>query len=82
MVSAILSMSAQAPAGTPLIYDALHGLGWKDAAGWEVYFGDIRDIEMKLRVYQALVKRLQGEGLQPALISVEYVHSPYYRLER
>lgn len=82
MVSAILSMSAQAPAGTPLIYDASHGLGWKDAAGWEVYFGDVRDIDMKLRIYQAVVKGLQKEGVRPALISVEYVHSPYYRLER
>ncbi len=82
MVSAILSLSAQAPAGTPLVYDALHGLGWKDAAGWEVYFGEVRDIDMKLRIYQAVVKGLQKEGIKPALISVEFVHSPYYRLER
>lgn len=82
MVSAILSISAIAPAGTPLIYDEEHGLGWKDAQGWDVYFGDIQDMDMKLRVYQALVKTLQKEKIQPALISVEYVHTPYYRLER
>jgi len=41
-----------------------------------------QDMEMKLSVYQAMVDRLQSEGIQPALISVEYVHAPYYRTER
>jgi hypothetical protein len=82
MVTGILSMSAQAPPNTPLIYDARHGLGWKDAQGWEAYFGSVQDIEMKLRIYQALVKKLKQDDLNPALISVEYVHAPYYRLER
>jgi hypothetical protein len=82
MVSAILSMSAFVPANTPLIYDSDHGLGWKDTQGWEVYFGDIRDIDMKLRVYQAMLKTFKKEKINPVLISVEYVHTPYYRLER
>ncbi len=81
MVSAILSISAIAPANTPLIYSEEHGLGWKDAQGWDVYFGDVRDMDMKLRVYQSLVKELKKEKIQPVLISVEYVHTPYYRLE-
>lgn len=82
MVSAILSMSAFVPSNTPLIYDAEHGLGWKDTQGWDVYFGDIRDIDMKLRVYQAMLKTFKKEKINPVLISVEYVHTPYYRLER
>jgi cell division protein FtsQ len=82
MVSAILTMKAQAPANTPLIYDGKHGLGWKDAQGWEVYFGDVRNMEMKLRVYKALVKHLQQDDITPALVSVEYVNAPYYRLEK
>jgi hypothetical protein len=81
MVSAIMSMSAQAPADTPLVYDAQHGLGWKDPQGWEVYFGDVRDMGIKLTIYQALLKRLQEEGVTPALVSVEYIHSPFYRVE-
>jgi hypothetical protein len=82
MVTAILSMSAQAPQSTPLVYDKLHGLGWVDAKGWEAYFGDVQDMETKLRVYRALVTRFEQEGIQPALISVEHVHTPYYRMER
>ncbi len=82
MVSAILSMSAQAPKNTPIMYDPMRGLGWRDAQGWEVYFGDTGNMDMKLRVYKTLASKLADEGITPALISVEHVHLPYYRLER
>jgi len=82
MVSAILSISAQVPQGATLIYDSQHGLGWRESRGWAVYFGDARDIDMKLNVYKAILKKLKKEGITPALISVEYVHAPYYRLEQ
>jgi hypothetical protein len=83
LVSAILELNAKMPADTVLVYDSEHGLGWNDPKGWEVFFGaEDQDMEMKLSVYQALVERLESEGIQPALISVEYVHAPYYRMER
>lgn len=83
LVSAILAISVQSPEGTPLVYTNDHGLGWKDRRGWEVYFGmDTDDMEMKLRVYKALVQSLKKEKIQPELISVEYVHAPYFRMER
>jgi hypothetical protein len=82
MVSAILSMKGQAPEDATIIYDAQHGLGWKAAQGWEVYFGDVSDMGMKLSVYQALVKKLRQDDITPVLISVENVKAPYYRLER
>ncbi len=83
LVSAILALGAKMPADTLLVYDSVHGLGWNDPKGWEVYFGsEDQDMEMKLTVYQALVERLENEGIQPAMISVEYVHAPYYRMER
>lgn len=81
MVSAILSVSSLAPANTPIIYHQERGLGWRAAEGWEVYFGDVSDMNLKLRVYQTLVNRLKGERIIPALISVEFVHSPFYRLQ-
>ena len=83
LVSAILALSAKMPADTVLVYDSEHGLGWNDPNGWEVFFGDEdQEMDMKLLVYQALVEHLQSEGIQPAMISVEYVHAPYYRMER
>lgn len=82
LVSAILSISAQAPQNTPLIYDSIHGLGWKDTRGWEVYFGNVSDMNIKLLVYKALVDYIGRESINPVLVSVEYVHNPYYRLEQ
>ncbi len=82
MVSAILSMSAQAPEGSALVFDKLRGLGWKDSQGWEVYFGDVRGMSAKLNVYRAIVDKLAADNISPEMISVEHVHNPYYRLER
>jgi hypothetical protein len=82
MVSAILAISRAAPPDVTLVYDANHGLGWRDERGWQVFLGDDQDMEMKLRVYDAIVQRLISEEVQPSLISVEHVHNPYYRLEQ
>lgn len=79
MVTGILSMSAQAPKDVPLVYDRSHGLGWVDAGGWQVYFGDVRDIDTKLRIYNAIIEQLRVEGITPELVSVEHIHTPYYR---
>jgi hypothetical protein len=81
MVTAILTLAPSAPQGTVLVYDAQHGLGWKDKRGWDIYFGDAQDIDNKLQVYKALVKYLQSKEIQPVLISVEHVYAPYYRAE-
>ena len=43
---------------------------------------DTVDIQMKLTVYQAIVAELQSKGITPALINVEHVQAPYYRMER
>lgn len=83
MVAAILTLQTQAPEGAHLVYDDLHGLGWRAPQGWDVYFGlDLSDIEVKLSVYQAIVEHLQAEKITPALISVEQAHAPIYRMSR
>jgi hypothetical protein len=83
LVTAVLAMAEQAPDNTPIVYDDGHGLGWQDSLGWVVFFGkDIQDMEMKLHVYKILAKRLKKQNPRPELVSVEYLHAPYYRLER
>ena len=81
MVAAVLLLDEHTPDGATLSYDNTHGLSWKDKSGWDVYFGELNDIEMKLRVYEAIFQYLTAEDTKPAMISVEYVHAPYYRLE-
>jgi cell division septal protein FtsQ len=82
MVTGILTLAKQAPKGTNVVYDRQHGLGWKDAGGWNVYFGDGQDMAMKLNVYKAIVKQLKSEDITPTFISVEYVHAPYYQAQQ
>jgi len=83
LLSAILAISVHIPPNTPLFYTEERGLGWQDIQGWDVFFGtDLKDIEMKLSVYDSIVNYLLQAGIQPELISVEFVHAPYYRLER
>ena len=72
------------PEGSDLIYDQTHGLGWEDARGWIAYFGfnDDDDADQKMIVYQALVDYLEQRRITPRLINVEFVDSPYFRMEQ
>ncbi len=83
LVQAILGLRVQAPEGAPLLYDPEHGLGWADPRGWQAYFGLQPDnIQARLAVYQAIVDELTGNGVKPTLISVEYLHAPFYRTKK
>jgi hypothetical protein len=66
-----------------MIFDADHGLGWNDSRGWVVYFGfNDDDAVQKMNVYLSLVEYLQGKRISPAVINVENLDSPYFRMER
>jgi len=66
-----------------LIYDPDHGLGWEDARGWIVYFGfNDDDAEQKMNVYQSLVEYLESKRITPRMINVEFIDSPYFRMEQ
>jgi len=80
MVQAIMKLYPQVPAGSPMIYDSKYGMGWQDPRGWSVYFGqNTQDIPMKLKVYQAMLDTITKQGVQPTLISVEYLDAPFYK---
>jgi hypothetical protein len=80
MVQAIITLSPEVPGGAPMIYDPKYGLGWQDPNGWSVYFGqDTQDIEMKKNIYQAILDKINQQGIQPTLISVAYLDAPFYK---
>lgn len=82
-VQAVLSLSAYIPEGTALQFDPQFGLGWRDPNGWLVYFGrDTNNIDVKLSEYQTIIRALEEQNIIPALISLEFLHAPYYRLEQ
>ena len=81
-VQGVLAISSYVPEGSYLQYDPQFGLGWQDVNGWLVYFGkDISNIDMKLTEYQTIIAELRKENITPALISLEFLHAPFYRLE-
>jgi cell division septal protein FtsQ len=81
MVQALKGLAGHVPQGVPILYDASSGCGWNDPRGWRVYFGtSARDVELKMRVYEAMVNSLTQRGIKPALINVTYPAAPYYRM--
>jgi cell division protein FtsQ len=80
MVQAIIALVPSVPEGMLLIYDPKYGIGWQDPRGWDVLFGqNTQDLPMKLTIYQALVDRFINQGIQPTLISMEYLDAPFYK---
>ena len=80
LVQAIITLYPQVPNGSPMIYDSKYGIGWQDPRGWSVYFGqNTGDISMKQKVYQAILDTISQQGIQPTLISVEYLDAPFYK---
>jgi hypothetical protein len=71
------------PAGTPLAYSALHGLGWQDPNGYAVYVGhNLSDFEVKFTLAERIALELGGRGITPKMIDVEFPNAPFYRMEQ
>ena len=79
---AVLRIGKQMPKGFMLSYDSRAGIGWNDPRGWYVSFGpDLDSLNEKLMVYETILKEFIAKNIQPSFISVENLHSPYYRME-
>lgn len=82
LVQAAVVLREVIPQEATLEYDQNRGLGWRDPRGWKVYFGRNTDeLNEKLVIYRSITETLESKGIQPQLISVEYVDGPYIRME-
>jgi hypothetical protein len=82
IVDTVAVLSEYLPEDVELTYDTEHGLGWHDSRGWNVYFGlNDDDPRQKMNIYLALVDYLEGKRITPKVINVEYMDSPYFRME-
>ena len=81
LVEAIQALNQLKPQGTQLRYDARRGLGWVDPNyGWMVYFGrSAEHLDLKMTQYQKIAELILERNLQPTLISLEFLHAPYFR---
>jgi cell division septal protein FtsQ len=82
IVRTVAALDDYLPEQVEMIYTAEHGLGWQDARGWVVYFGFNDDnVEKKMNVYQSMVEYLEGKRITPSIINIEFLDSPYFRME-
>jgi hypothetical protein len=83
MLAGIMALDEVLPEDTDLAFDRLHGMGWNDPAGWNVFIGrNLDDLDVKMAVYQKLVEKINQEDALPSIVSVAQVHAPYYRWEQ
>lgn len=78
LMKAVASLNKQLPEVTSWNYDQVHGLGFVDERGWQIYFGTEGDIPMKVRIYESIVEKLEADGIQVTMISIEDSDAPYY----
>ncbi len=82
MLDTAMRLLPQVPEGATLTYSPFSGLGWNDPAGWRVFIGrNLQDMDVKLLEYQTIVAYLGSQGITPAVVSVETIHAPFYRME-
>ncbi len=83
IVDTVAALAPYLPDNVDMIFDEAHGLGWHDSRGWVAYFGfNDDDAEQKMNVYQSLVDYLLGKRISPKMINVEFLESPYFRMEQ
>jgi len=82
LLDAIVRLNAQIPSEKVLLFDPHRGLGWNDPHGWNIFVGfNLEQINEKWLTYEKIVSELTSKGIRPTLVSVEYLHAPYYRLD-
>ena len=82
IIATIEQITPYLPQGSSLIYSQEHGFGWQTEQGCDTFFGiALDDMPMKLAMVRAIEQSLVLNNIKATLISVEYLHAPYYREE-
>ena len=81
-VLSVQKLNERLPESYTLKFEKDKGLAWQDPNGWTVYFGNrSADMDQKLNEYDAIVKAILDKNLQPTMVSMQFLHAPYYRSE-
>ena len=82
LLVAVLQLNAWMPNENTLLYQNQRGLGWADARGWDVFVGQkLESINDKMVMYETIVRNLEEQGINPSMVSVEFLNAPYYRVD-
>ncbi len=78
IVFGALQMQELLPNLNSLNYDPIHGLGWTDSNGWQVWMGSGTGMDEKIKVYETLVQNLIARGIQPGEVNIANPDAPFY----
>ena len=77
-----LRLIERLPEGATLDYHPVHGLGWTNEQGWQVWMGRASAAGMneKLIMYEALVANLNSRAIDVAELNIANSDAPFYRV--
>ena len=82
LLAGVLQLNAWMPEEPYLLYQKQRGLGWEDVRGWDVFVGaKLENINDKMVMYETIVRELEDQGIDPSVVSVEFLYAPYYRVD-
>ncbi len=70
------------PEGDHLDYHGVHGLGWTNEQGWQVWMGtgSAAVMDEKIKIYDVLVENLNSRAIDVAELNIANPDAPFYRL--
>ncbi len=82
MVLGALRLKAILPAGEHLSFHPLHGLGWTNELGWQVWMGSDSAAVMneKVNMYGVLVENINSRAIPVAELNIANPDAPFYRV--
>ena len=82
MVLGALRLREILPEGDHLDFHPVHGLGWTNEQGWQVWMGTDTAAVMdeKIKIYYVLVENLNSRAIDVAELNIANPDAPFYRL--
>ncbi len=77
-----LRLGQMLPAGEQLRFHPVHGLGWTNDLGWQVWMGSdgAQVMNEKIKIYEVLVDYLTDRAIDVAELNVANPDAPFYKL--
>ena len=82
LVLGALRLKEILPADEHLDFHPIHGLGWTNGQGWQVWMGNDSATVMneKIKIYEVLVENLNSRAIDVAELNIANPDAPFYRL--
>ena len=82
MVLGALRLKEILPAGEHLSFHPIHGLGWTNELGWQIWMGSDSAAVMseKVTMYNVLLENINSRAIPIAELNIANLDAPFYRI--